>query len=299
MSFHQKPKFQRWAIAVFVWPIEGLCLFLLIGILKLTPRRLASACMGRFLRLAGPYTRWHKRSLAHLSFALPHLSAAQKSVIIQDMWENLGRNIGEYFHLNNLVNSPDLTISGLEHLDSKKGGFLISGHFGNWEIIPQLPHIAGRAGGLIYRSMNNPIASHVFKARLLSKQFSVFEKGREGAVGMLKTIKTGGLMVLLSDQTLREGVAAPLFGRDVKTATSHFKLAAKTGLPIYFARTRRIKGAQHSVEISPPIYIKKTATNAEIIKHATDMNKLFECWIKEEPSQWMWPHRRWGKSLLK
>ena len=299
MSFHHRPSYQRWLISVFIWPLEAAGLFLLIGLIKLMPRRTASAVMGWLLKTIGPKTRWQKRSYDHLSFALPHLSEAEKSTILIDMWDNLGRNIGEYFHMGSLLRSPDLTISGLEHIDNEKGGFLISGHFGNWEIVPLCLHFLKQSGGLIYRPMNNPIASRVFKHRLSDNKITGFEKGREGALGMLRVIKNGGLMALLTDQTLREGVDIPFFGQDVPTATSHLKLAAKTGVPIYFVRSQRVSGAKHLVKIHPPLYIEQDADTDKFTAHAEDMNKIFEGWIEETPSQWLWPHRRWGKSLSK
>lgn len=297
MSFHSKPAYQRWFIAGIIWPLEAAGLFLIIGALRILPRRTASFLMGWLLRSLGPYTRWHKRSLQHLSFALPDLSPAEAQKIIGDMWENLGRNIGEYFHLKSLAKSPDLTISGLEHIDKSKGGFLISGHFGNWELTPLIMNFTKISGGLVYRPMNNPIANRVFQARVSGDNISIFEKGREGAAGMLRMVKDGGLMLLLSDQTLREGSPAPFFGQDVPTATSHIKLAAKTGLPIYFVRSQRVSGAQHLLKISPPLYVEKEADAERQAQYAADMNRQFEDWIREAPSQWLWPHRRWGKSL--
>ena len=297
MSFHHKPAYQRWLVAILIWPVEAAGLFLLIGILKILPRRAASALMSLLLRTVGPRTRWQNRSLEHLSFALPHLTDAQKQTALTDMWDNLGRNIGEYFHIKKLLNNSDLTISGLEHIDKSKGGFLVSGHFGNWELLPLLLHLPGQSGGLIYRPMNNPIANQVFKARIAANKISIFEKGREGAVGMLKVIKNGGLMIMLTDQTLREGDKVPFFGQDVPTATSHIKLAAKTSLPIYMVRCQRVSGAQHLMKIHPPIYIDKNADAEALAAHAEHMNQIFEDWIENAPGQWLWPHRRWGKSL--
>ena len=299
MSFHRKPAYQKWIMAVLIWPLEAAGLFILISILGILPRRSASFLMGWLLRKLGPLTRWHERSRTHLLYALPHLDQTQTRQILNDMWDNLGRNIGEYFHLKSLLKSPDLTISGLEHIDKTKGGFLITGHFGNWEITPLILSLTRISGGLIYRPMNNPIANRVFKARASGDNIAAFEKGREGAAGMLRVVKDGGLMLLLSDQTLREGTAAPFFGAEVPTATSHIKLATKTGLPIYFVRSRRISGARHLLKISPPIYIEKDADASKQAQYAAEMNAQFESWIREEPSQWLWPHRRWGKSLPK
>ena len=47
------------------------------------------------------------------------------------------------------------------------------------------------------------------------------------------------------------------------------------------------------------IHLDKTASDAEILAAAREMNKNFEAWIRANPEQWLWPHRRWGKDLQK
>ena len=299
MSFHRKPKLQRLFITWFIWPVEAVFLYLLIGLLKLMPRRLASAAMGGLFRLVGPYTRWHKRSRSHLQFALPHLTSEEQDAALTDMWNNLGRTAGEYFHIKSYIDDEALQITGLSHIEAHKGGILMTGHFGNWEIIPLLMQLTGLGGGLIFRPMNNPLTSRIFTNRLSMGNIEIFEKGRAGAKGLVKTVAKGRLMLSLTDQTLREGDPIPFFGMDVQTATSHFKVAAKAGVPIYPVRVRRLKGDHHHLEIMAPIFIARDADAKQIFAHARAMNEMFADWIKETPGQWMWPHRRWGKKLAK
>ena len=104
-------------------------------------------------------------------------------------------------------------------------------------------------------------------------------------------------MMILADQQLREGENVPFFGHPASTAIAHFKIAAKTGVPIYFANTIRHKGCHITVELSPPIHIDPNADEADIQAAATQMNTHFEEWIRARPEQWLWPHRRWGKNL--
>jgi KDO2-lipid IV(A) lauroyltransferase len=53
------------------------------------------------------------------------------------------------------------------------------------------------------------------------------------------------------------------------------------------------------VKLSAPVQLAKTASDAEILAAAVEMNKNFEAWICANPEQWLWPHRRWGKELRK
>jgi KDO2-lipid IV(A) lauroyltransferase len=53
------------------------------------------------------------------------------------------------------------------------------------------------------------------------------------------------------------------------------------------------------VKLSAPVQLAKTASDTEILAAAVEMNKNFEAWIRTNPEQWLWPHRRWGKALRK
>jgi KDO2-lipid IV(A) lauroyltransferase len=106
-------------------------------------------------------------------------------------------------------------------------------------------------------------------------------------------------MMILADQQLREGDDVPFFGHPARTAIAHFKIAAKTGVPIYFAQTARSKGCHITVSLSPPLYLDPGASDEAIRDVARQMNDRFEAWIRSYPEQWLWPHRRWGKKLAR
>ena len=158
------------------------------------------------------------------------------------------------------------------------------------------PHL-GLKTGLIYRPLNNPYISFLLKRRAQAAEADIYEKGREAAIGMISTVRKGGFMMLLADQQLREGENVAFFGHPAHTAIAHFKIAAKTGVPIYFAKTTRHKGCHITVELLPPISLAPDAKEADILAAARQMNTHFEQWIRARPEQWLWPHRRWGKNL--
>ena len=116
-------------------------------------------------------------------------------------------------------------------------------------------------------------------------------------MGMISTVRKGGFMMILADQQLREGDDIPFFGHPARTAIAHFKIAAKTGVPIYFARTAAQQGLSYHRELVTASLSESQGGDEAIRDAARQMNDRFEAWIRSHPEQWLWPHRRWGKKL--
>ncbi len=282
---------------MIIWPAEAVFLIVLLAIIALMPAQMASAIFGHLFALIGPFTSWHKRAREQIGYALPELSPAQTSSVLNGMWKNIGRNFGEYPKMNALLEKGYLHFTGLEHLKGHKGGFIIGAHLGNWEALAMIGPLLGLKTGLIYRPLNNPYIKFLLERRSRSAKADIYEKGRAGAMGMIATIRKGGFMLLLADQQLREGLNIPFFGRPAQTAVGHFKIAAKAGVPVFFAHTKRLRGCHIEIDISPPVFLPASATDKQIQQAAKNMNARFESWIKQHPEQWLWPHRRWGKSV--
>jgi len=105
-------------------------------------------------------------------------------------------------------------------------------------------------------------------------------------------MKKDGLVFILADQQLREGISVSFFGKPANTSIAHIKIAQKLKKPIILAQTIRLKNCNHLIKIRKIIITKDTS---EVSKIATLINSNFEKWIIENPEQWLWPHRRWGK----
>ena len=56
-------------------------------------------------------------------------------------------------------------------------------------------------------------------------------------------------------------------------------------------------GVRFKVTVSAPIPLPDTDDDANILRVASDINAELERWIRANPSQWFWPHRRWGKDV--
>ena len=101
------------------------------------PTTFASAAMAAFLGILAPLTPWHRRARRNLAFAMPNLDNSEIERILHAMWQNLGRVIGEYPHINAIVKNGWVEFVGLENIKGlDNGGFLIGAHVGNWELGP-------------------------------------------------------------------------------------------------------------------------------------------------------------------
>ena len=283
---------------VFLWPLEALFGFSLFYFARLLPIRFASTVMGALLSFLAPLTPWHNRALRNLSFAMPTLDNAKKERILRAMWDNLGRVIGEYPHINAIVRKRRVEFVGLKHIQNlDKGGFLIGAHIGNWELGPFAALSIGKEVAAISRPLNNPFLSSLLHRRQATYGGDIYRKGREAALGMVTALRKGQMMCLLVDQQLREGMAVPFFGHPARTSISHIKIAIKKQAPLFYMRTERLDGCRFRVTISPPLTLPKTADDDAVLKLATTINAEIEDWIRQNPEQWFWPHRRWGKNI--
>ena len=75
------------------------------------------------------------------------------TAVVRGMWDNLGRVMAEYAHLDRFHwsgNAPRVELTGTEHLDAAKASgkpvLLISAHFANWEIMQFVLHDYGFQG---------------------------------------------------------------------------------------------------------------------------------------------------------
>ena len=265
----------------------------------------ASAVGGFIGRQIFARTRVTRRARENLQAAFPEKSAAEIETILTAMWDNLGRTIAEYAHLDKFIasNNPGarlfVTGDGISDAEVAKdsGTLFLSGHFANWELMPIAAAQWGYQGALVYRPPNNPYVDHyISRQRALRGPREQISK-HFGTRRIFSLLRGGQAIYMLVDQKTNEGIAAPFFGRDAMTTPVPAALALKLGARIVLASNRRLGGAHFHVTVHAPLEFTPSGDQERDVRELTfAINARVEEMVRADPSQWLWIHRRWPTS---
>ena len=276
--------------------------------LALGPTR-ASNLLGWFFRTLGPLLPVTRVADTNLRTSLPHLDAAARRRTIRAMWDNLGRNLGEFPHLaalqQNTPSGAGWLIEGEKTLlaQAARGGpaIFVSGHIGNWELLPPAVASYGMAFASVYRPAADARVNQLIldvRSAAIGRAMPLFPKGAKGARAAYAHLRNGGYLGMLVDQKLNDGIEARLFGLPAMTAPAAAMLAIRLGCPIIPGRTQRLGPARLRLVVDPPLPIPATGDRqADIAALTQSINDSLERWIRERPAEWLWLHRRFPKHV--
>ncbi len=300
----RRPTLKRWRYAAEVRLVRGA-----VSVLQLMGPVRASNAMGALCRAIGPRLPLSRVADANLRAALPHLTAPARAGIIRSMWENLGRTAGEFPHLADLpkdsASGPgwEMVNDHLLHAQAARGGpaIFVSGHIGNWEMLPPAVAWYGMPFSSVYRQASNTAIDAVIldlRRRAMGQSVPMFAKGAKGARAAFAHMRRGGYLGMLTDQKMNDGIEARLFGLPAMTAPAAAALAVRFGCPVIPGRVQRIGPARFRLIVDEPLLPRAGADTQEAVAELTQaINDRLEQWITERPAEWLWVHRRFPKHV--
>jgi KDO2-lipid IV(A) lauroyltransferase len=258
-----------------------------------------AAWVTRFIGMRMPVCRVADRNL-HAAF--PGMTAAERRRVIAQVWETVGRNVGELPHLAGLretASGPGWEMVGRENIPGGQAIFF-SAHYGNWEMVLPIAFQLGMAVSGFYRRASNPVMDRIISSQRLAALgpgVAMFPKGAQGARLALAHVMGGGSLGLLVDQKMNDGIAVPFFGRDAMTAPAAAQFALRFGLPLVPIRVQRLGPGRVRMIVEPPLAVACTGDRqTDILALTTAMNATVERWVRGEPGAWLWLHKRWPKT---
>jgi Kdo2-lipid IVA lauroyltransferase/acyltransferase len=284
--------------------VGHIALFFLWALGKI-PADTAIDFAGRTARRFGPLSGRHKVAVGNLKRAYPEKSEDEVQQIARGMWENMGRLAAEYIFIDELFdfdpetgNGKRVTVEGDEiflHVAAEqKPHILFTGHLGNFEMLP----VAGMAFGMpvtsLFRAPNNKyIAEYIFRTRK-ETMGGLLASRRGAALELARILDAGGNVGMLVDQKFMRGIATTFYGRACQTSPLLPKLARQFECDVYPVVCRRQPGNTFHLKIEPKRELPRTdAGHVDIAATAQLLNDVVERWVREDPAQWMWFHKRW------
>lgn len=267
----------------------------------------ASNLGGAVARAIGPLLPPSRTARRNLLLVFPDRGAGERRALLRAAWDNLGRTAAELPHLGALGPSalgPGWEILGAEHLAPLAGGgpaILVSAHLANWEVLPAALLARGTAMASIYRAPDNPVVARRLRrwrrAATKGVALPLFPKGAAGARAALRHLAQGGVLGLLADQKMNDGVAIAFMGHLAMTPAAPAQLALRFRCPVIPGRVERIGPARFRIRVDPPIALPATGDRGQDLHLlATAINDRIGGWISERPGEWLWFHRRWPRA---
>ena len=246
-------------------------------------------------RVVAPLLGWRKRIAANVRLVAPETSETEIRRIERAVPDNFGRTMAELFSPDEFVDIARATalegpgVAALEQARAEgRSSILVSGHFGNYDVVRAGVIAHGFSVGGIYRPMNIPQFNDIYVDTISKVGKPLFSRGRRGMAEMMRFLKTGGTLAVLIDQRLNNGVQLQFFGHSAFTALSFAELALKYDamvVPCYGIRQPDGLSFRAVFEAPIPHTTPKEMTQA--------LNDSLEAQVRQHMGQWFWIHNRW------
>ena len=246
-------------------------------------------------RIVSPLAGFGKRIRENLAYVCPEMPESEVKKLCYQVPNNAGRSLIEIYSgdqfIERVKNTPIQGPGAKALIEAQNQGrpvVLVTGHFGNYDVVRSALVAKNYQVGAIYMPMKNVFYNKHYEAAISHIATPLFARGRKGLVEMVKFLRAGGMTFFGVDQYFSTGANLTFFGKTAPTALSAAKMALKTNallLPIYGIRGQN--GLDFSILADAPIAHSDAQTMTQAIND--NMEKL----VRENMGQWFWIHRRW------
>lgn len=176
-----------------------------------------------------------------------------------------------------------------------QGIIMLTGHYGNWEILGYVLATIGFETTSIARPLDNPYLNDwVMGVRERQGQKIIGKKGATTEV--TDVLDRGGVVGFIADQNAgSKGLFVDFFGRKASTYKSIGLLALHYEVPVVIGYARRTDGRfRFRLGVQDVIYPEDWKSQDDPLRYVTQRyTRGIETIVRDEPGQYLWLHRRW------
>jgi KDO2-lipid IV(A) lauroyltransferase len=255
--------------------------------------------------LAGGYARMLDLSLPrlrrvagrNLSLAMPELTPAEHSAIVDGVFRSIGRVLLGFARFPSIRRdnlARWIRCEGSEYFDEAlrrgRGVLFATAHLGNWELSAFAHALFQGPMRVVVRPLDNPLIDRlVERRRALAGNQPIFK--RDSARAILQALAANQAVGILIDQnaTADSGVFVDFFGIPACAGTGFAKIAAHSGATVIpgFALWSEEEN-RYVLRFYPPVEIM-----GDLARDTATVQARLEEVIRAFPDQWLWIHRRW------
>ncbi|HXE54060.1 MAG TPA: lysophospholipid acyltransferase family protein, partial [Tepidisphaeraceae bacterium] len=248
--------------------------------------------------------RHRERALANLRRSFPEMSERHRERLARRSMQQMVMLFVEvlfttrlirldtwakYVELENFREVMDLL------LRRERGLVLLTGHYGNWEILGYVLATLGFSTVSIARPLDNPYVSRfLFDVREKTGQKIIAKKGATPEI--TSTLDEHGAVGFIADQNAgTKGLFVDFFGRKASTYKSIGLVAMQYEVPVVIGYARRVNDRFHfRVGAQDIIYPADWKSQPDPLRYITQRyTAAIEQIVRVDPGQYWWVHRRW------
>lgn len=270
------------------------------ALFRMLPMRLAQRLGAGLGLLAYALSRRYRRvAVGNLLRAFPDWTPQRARATARRVFRNFGVSLAEFFRAPSMTQAQieqHLTVVGLEHLDAAlqegRGVLLITGHFGNWELMARYICMRGYPIAVIARDADDRGTTALITSLRERSGYRVFPRGNAARL-VLKALRANEVVGILPDQNAGD-VFVEFFGQKAGSVAGPAVFHLRTGAPLVPLFNVRLPDDRHRVEILPPMRFEPSGdTQADYQRIMQALHDVLESYVRRYPDQWLWLHDRW------
>jgi len=180
-------------------------------------------------------------------------------------------------------------------LKRNQGLIFLTGHYGNWEILGYVLATLGFQTTSVARPLDNPYVNDwLLGVRERKGQRILAKKGATAEIPDI--LSSGGTVGFIADQNAgSKGVFVDFFGRKASTYKSIALLAMEYEVPVIVGYARRLNDEfKFQIAAQDIIWPDDWKSQDDPLRYITQRyTKAIEDFVREDPGQYLWVHRRW------
>ena len=297
---------KRWpSLRQAAWAVEGWFFKALIGSARMLSPERAGTVLSWLFGLIGPHTAKAAKADLNLRFVLPQQNPRERRAMVKQIFRNLGLATAELLSANRILAEREQRFDFVTDpvtaalLAAQKPILFVTAHIGAWNLgNAMVPHY-GMEASYLYAKEPNPWLHDLFYGMRKIPGIHLYPN-TGGLLRLHRELAAGRCVGLVVDTRLDEGELIPLCGVPAPTNTLAARLALRTRVPLIPVRTERLPNHRYRITAGPPIPVPEELPDeqARAIAMTTEINRRFEQWIRDDPTQWVCLKRRWPKDAI-
>lgn len=256
--------------------------------------------IGQFMMIISPKRK--RITLKNIKKSSLNLSLNRYNEIVRGSYENLGITLVELLTIDSYdfhQTNPKIEFKNIELiLDAQSRGngvILLSGHFGNWELLAySVGVLLNTAIHIVIKYQMNPYTDKYLRNLRQRSGNQLIDMHKAGST-IVKMLKNNGIIAMLADQRAgkNEGLTLDFLGRPASTYKAPATLALKLNSPIIIGYPIRDENNNYKITLQE-IDHSDLDDNQEGIETLTKRYlESLERAIIDNPTLWAWQHNRW------